>query len=86
MADKTPARSTIYAKSTAILRERHREEFDAILAEEFGKVGLAYVKRLTAEERAERDRRIAEAKAAQKVKALQEQFPDLGISLNETPF
>ena len=66
--------------------ESELDQIDAILAEQFKAAGMTYVKRLTAEERAERDRRIAEVKAAQKVKALQEQFPDLGISMNETPF
>ena len=81
-----PNRNKLYAKATASLREKHRSEFEALLHEEYKAAGLTYRRRLTAEERAERDKRIAETKAAQKVMKIQEEFPDLGISLNVTPF
>lgn len=59
------------------LRLAHRDEYEGYLKEERESRGLTYVRALTPEERAERDRlrRIEKAKAAQA--ALLEQYPEL---------
>lgn len=73
---KQVSRSTVYARANATIRERHRAEFDEVLAAEFEKAGMSYTRRLSAQERAERDAAIRLEKARQKAAALREEFGD----------
>ena len=73
-----------YGKATAALREAHKEEFLALLEAEYAKAGLTVRRRLTAEQRAERDAaKAAEreakkaAKAAAKIAALEAELAAL---------
>jgi hypothetical protein len=81
---ETPNRNKLYAAATAQLREQHRHEFEVLLAEQYKAAGLVYKRRLTAEERAVRDRAIAREKARQKAETLAREFPELGLALDAT--
>ena len=81
---KTVSRSTVYAKATAILREKHREEFDSILTAQFAAAGMTYKRRKTAEEREAEAAEARLAKARAKALALKAEFGDDIFS--EPPF
>lgn len=59
-------KSAFYTKASTTLRDNHREEFADLLRALYQEAGYTYRPRLTAKER-----------AAEKVKALLEEFPDL---------
>lgn len=52
--DKTPeaVKNALYAEAMREVRDNHREEFDALVAEKFEANGLTYKKRLTGEDKA----------------------------------
>lgn len=52
------------------LREAHHEEFVALMSEEYAKRDLTWKRRLTAEERQERERARKQAKSLEKISEL----------------
>jgi dsDNA-binding SOS-regulon protein len=71
-----------YGKAMSRLREEHREEFDALVAEEYEAVGLTFRKRASAEEREAREAAEREAKAKAKLDKLLAEHPELRAHLN----
>jgi hypothetical protein len=74
---QTPNRNSLYSEAQRILRERHRDEFEQIVTEEYRKVGLTYRPRLTDEQKAERARQAEQEKAEKALQRLVEQYPVL---------
>lgn len=66
-----------YTEATRRLREAHADEFQALLEKVYAEEGATYKRRLTAEERAEKQEQERKAAAARKIEALLEQYPDL---------
>jgi hypothetical protein len=84
----TSAANAAYGAATATLREKYREEFDALLTEKRAEMGLAPTTRRTPEQVAADKAAAAEEKAAAKeaarrskalatATALAAEFPDL---------
>ena len=78
----TSVQNKAYGKAMSRLREAHRDEFDALVMEEYEAVGLTYRKRATAEERAEREEAERTAKAKARLEKLLTEHPELRASLN----
>ena len=72
-AVKNP-RNAAYAKALATLKANHEDEFQALYEAACGEFGIAYKRRLTAEEKAETVRAERLAKAQAKVAALKAEF------------
>lgn len=66
--------SRLYSAAVRELRQRHEEEFLAILESLYSEHGMTYKRRLSAEERAEMVEAAARAKAAERVAALVDRF------------
>jgi hypothetical protein len=64
------------------LREAHRDEWEALMTEEHAKRGLAWSRRATPEERAERERLEREAKVRARIEREAEK---LGMKVNFVP-
>ena len=79
-------RNKLYAAATAELRESHRAEFDSLVEKQYVNAGLTYTRRLSAEERAERDAAIKLEKARQKAAKLKAEFGDDLFATDVTPF
>jgi uncharacterized protein YdaU (DUF1376 family) len=88
--DSKPTANTAYTAATAALREKHRDEFDVLLAEKRAEMGLAPVHRRTPEQVAADKVKAAEIKAAAKAAAAREkalaaaqalalEYPDLVV-------
>lgn len=84
----TSGANAAYTAASAALREKYRDEFDALLAEKRAELGLAPTTRRTPEQVAADKAAAAEAKAAAKeaarrdkalaaASALANEFPDL---------
>lgn len=71
------AQNKAYGKATTRLREAHREEFDALVAEEYRKVGLAFRRRRTAEEREQDERKARTERAQAALRKLLTAHPEL---------
>lgn len=67
----------LYTEATAELREAHKDEFQAILERKYAAAGLAYVRRLTKEEREAVVAEEKREKARQKLEELYAKFPEL---------
>lgn len=65
-----------YVEAERRLKAEHAEDFTKHLKAVYSEDGLTYQPRLTAEQRAERDRQAALAKARQKIEALHLEFGD----------
>lgn len=66
-----------YSRALSALREKHADEFTALLAAEWAKDGEVYVPRLSPQEREERERQAKAAKAKAKIEKLRAEFPEL---------
>jgi hypothetical protein len=86
----TSASNAAYGAAMTALREKHRDEFDVLLAEKRAEAGLAPVHRRTQEQIAADKARAAEMKAAAKAAAAREkalaaaqalalEYPDLVV-------
>jgi hypothetical protein len=64
--EQEKAKQSAYSAATTRLRGQNRDEFDALLEEEYGKRGLTYTRRPSKED-----------KAKQQIKAILDEFPDL---------
>ena len=87
MAEKAESKgqsvaNALYTKATAILRGKHESEFEAILDGLYAEQGLTRKRRLSAQERAERKALEKRAKAAEQLKALLAEFPDLASDVS----
>lgn len=67
-------KNSLYSKATTTLRERHREEFQTILAAAYKEAGLEYKRRLSPEE-----------KARAEIERLLAEHPTLGLKVVEEP-
>lgn len=85
MADKESKNNAetraAYGRATTRLREKHRADFDAMLAEEYAAAGLVVRRRLTAEERAEREAAKAAERAAKEAAKKQAKIDALKAEL-----
>ncbi len=79
MAEK-PSKTKLYAQAEQVLRERHFEEFQEIVAEVYAEHGYVYKRRLSAEERAERDRLAELAKVEAQLAELRAKAEALSMS------
>lgn len=66
MAEGKPTRAALYARAEQMLRERHVKEFHQIVRDLYAEHGYTYTRRLTADERAERERAAKVEKLRQK--------------------
>lgn len=77
-------RNKAYSNAERRLREAHPDEFQTLLKEETEAMGLTYVRRLTAEERAEVLRQERLAKALQRKQEAEALILELGGVPGET--
>lgn len=81
---ETPSKSTLYGQAIRELRTRHAQEFDEIVSGIYAEHGLMYIRRLTAEEKAERARVEEETKAEAQLQRLLDRHPILASRVSQT--
>jgi hypothetical protein len=77
--DTTRTPNQRYAAAEKELRKAHQDEFQALLEAEYAKDGVTYRPRLSAAERAARDEARKREAAAERIRKIKEQFPDLEV-------